>query len=307
MQLAGELDPDRLMTLIADGGRKAVGADAAVLALEENGALAVQRASGLGAAAQRALTDWFASTPASGEGIQVIGELETAPLLASVLKGPPPLTSLCSAPLPGPAGPRGMLVLLSRTGDAFPPQQADWIEAYAAQAGVALSNARLHSQREEMTHRDELTGLGNRRAFEEALDAEVLRYTRARREFSVALLDLDGFKVVNDRDGHAAGDQLLREVARALATSGRATDSVFRLGGDEFAVVMSDTGTADARGALMRTASAAAACDRRVGASVGIATCPGDGLVKDDLLRVADARLTEAKPPRSAAAGRRLA
>ncbi len=122
-QLAGELDPDRLMTLIADGGRKAVGADAAVLALEENGALAVQRASGLGAAAQRALTDWFASTPASGEGIQVIGELDNTPPLAPVLKGPPPLTSLCSAPLAGLAGSRGMLVLLSRTSDLFPPNR----------------------------------------------------------------------------------------------------------------------------------------------------------------------------------------
>ncbi len=163
---------------------------------------------------------------------------------------------------------------------------------------MALSNARLHAQQLEMTQRDELTALGNRRAFEEALDAEVLRFTRGQREFSVALLELDGFKVVNDRDGHAAGDQLLREVARALATAGRATDAVFRLGGDEFAVVMSETGTDHARGALLRTASAAAACDRRVGASVGIATCPGDGLVKDDLLRVADARLNEAKPPR---------
>ena len=111
-------------------------------------------------------------------------------------------------------------------------------------------------------------------------------------------LDLDNFKRVNDSDGHAAGDQLLREVAQALATAGRAIDSVFRLGGDEFAVVMPDTDTAAARGALTRTATAAAACDRRVGASVGIATCPGDGLVKDDLLRVADARLYRAKPPR---------
>ncbi len=149
-----------------------------------------------------------------------------------------------------------------------------------------------------MSRRDELTGLGNRRAFEEALDSEVLRFTRAQREFSVALLDLDRFRVVNEGAGQAAGDRLLREVARALATSSRATDSVFRLGGDEFAVVLPDTGTADAAGALTRTASAAAACDRRVGASVGIATCPANGLVKDDLLRVAGARLHEAKPPR---------
>ena len=297
-QLAGELDTDTLMNLIADGARKAVSADAAALLLEEEGTLMVQRASGLGAKAQRALEAWLASIPASADGVQLVDDTATVPLLAPVLDGPPPLTSLCSAPLPPAAGQRGMLVALSRTSHTFLPQDVDWIEAYAAQAAVALSNARLYARQQEMARRDELTALGNRRAFDEALDAEILRFTRAQREFSVALLDLDSFKAVNDSDGHAAGDRLLCDVARSLEGEGRATDAVFRLGGDEFAVVMTDTGTDEARRALTRTATAAAACDRRVGASVGIATCPADGLVKDDLLRVADARLYEAKPPR---------
>ncbi len=297
-QLAGELDPESLATQIIDGGRRAMGADAAALLQEQSGRLMVQRASGLGARAQRALESWIASIPAGATGIQVIDDAATVPTLEPLVEGPPPMTSLCCAPLPAAAGPAATLMVLSRTSAKFLPQDVDWFEAYATQAGVALSNARLYSQQQEMARRDELTGLGNRRAFEEALDAEAVRYTRAQREFSVAVLDLDRFKVVNDIDGHAAGDELLCKVARALATSGRASDSVFRLGGDEFAVVMPDTSTADAAGALTRTASWAAACDRRVGASVGIATCPTDGLIKDDLLRVADARLSEAKPPR---------
>ena len=122
-QLAGELDLDSLMTLIADGGRRAVGGDAAVLLLEENGALAVQRASGLSAAAQRALTAWFAGMPASGDGVQLVDDVGDVPVLAPVLAGPPPLTSLCCAPLPGPVGPSGMLVVLSRTSDTFLPQE----------------------------------------------------------------------------------------------------------------------------------------------------------------------------------------
>jgi diguanylate cyclase (GGDEF)-like protein len=275
-----------------------VGADAAVLLVEENGALAVQRASGLGATSQRALEAWFAGMPGSGNGVQLIDDVSEVPELAPVLEGSPPLTSLCCAPLPGAAGPNGMLVVLSRNSHTFLPQDLDWIEAFAAQAGVAVSNARLYADQQQMARRDQLTGLGNRRAFEEALDAEVLRFTRSQREFSLALLDLDNFKVVNDSDGHAGGDELLCDVARALEGLGRATDSVYRLGGDEFAVLLTDSDTDAARAGLTRSAAAAAACDMRVGVSVGIATCPGDGLIKDDLLRIADARLYEAKPPR---------
>ena len=83
---------------------------------------------------------------------------------------------------------------LARRPDTFLPQDLDWIEAYAAQAAVALSNARLYGVQQEMARRDELTSIGNRRAFDEALAAEVLRFTRYQTPFSVALLDLDGFK-----------------------------------------------------------------------------------------------------------------
>ncbi len=87
---------------------------------------------------------------------------------------------------------------------------------------MALSNARLYGAQQEMARQDELTSIGNRRAFDAALAAEVLRHTRYDAPFSVALLDLDGFKRVNDTDGHAAGDDLLRAVAQALEAMGRA-------------------------------------------------------------------------------------
>ncbi len=97
-QLAGELDLESLMTRIGDGGRKAVGADAAALLLEEDGALVVKRAGGLGASAQRALVDWFAGLPNRHHTVQLIDDLAAEPVLAPVLKGPPALSLavLCS-------------------------------------------------------------------------------------------------------------------------------------------------------------------------------------------------------------------
>ena len=296
--LSGELDLGALLSTVADGGRRTLNADAFALLLEDEGSMVVKRAGALEGGSQRALEEWLDERPVSREAVQIVDDVASIPELVPLLEAKSPLQSLCSAPLPGVAGPAGVLVALSRSPDTFLPQDLDWIEAYAAQAGVALSNARLYGAQEEMARQDELTAIGNRRAFEAALSAEVLRHTRYAAPFSVALLDLDGFKRVNDTDGHAAGDELLRAVAQALEAMGRRTDSVFRLGGDEFAVLMTATAREEAVTALTRTAAAAAACDPRVGASVGIATCPEDGHIADDLLRIADARLYAAKPPR---------
>ena len=296
--LSGELDLEALLSCVADGGRRALNADAFALLVEDGGNMVVKRASALEASGQRALEVWLDERPVNREAVQIVDDVAGFPELEPLLEANSPLRSLCSASMPGVSGPAGVLVALARHPDTFLPQDLDWIEAYAAQAAVAMSNARLYGVQQEMARQDDLTGIGNRRAFDEALAAEVLRHTRYDAPFSIALLDLDGFKRVNDSDGHAGGDELLRAVARALEGVGRATDSVFRLGGDEFAVLMTATDTSEAVAALSRTAAAAAACDKRVGASVGIATCPNDGLTADDLQRIADARLYAAKPPR---------
>ena len=296
--LSGELDLEALLSAVADGGRRTLNADAFALLLEEEGSMVVKRAGALEAGSQRALEEWLDERPVNREAVQIVDDAGSIAELEPLLEAKSPLRSLCSAPLPGVTGPAGVLVALARQPDTFLPQDLDWIEAYAAQAGVAVSNARLYGAQQEMARQDELTSIGNRRAFDAALSAEVLRHTRYDAPFSVALLDLDGFKRVNDTDGHAAGDELLIAVAQALEAMGRRTDSVFRLGGDEFAVLMTATDRGEALAALTRTAAAAAACDPRVGASVGIATCPDDGQIADDLLRVADARLYAAKPPR---------
>jgi len=98
----------------------------------------------------------------------------------------------------------------------------------------------------EQATRDWLTGLRNRRYFEETLADHVEAATRYGRELSLVLFDIDGFKQINDTHGHAAGDEALRQFAALLKESARKADIVCRHGGDEFAVILPETGTSDA-------------------------------------------------------------
>jgi diguanylate cyclase (GGDEF)-like protein len=111
-----------------------------------------------------------------------------------------------------------------------------------------LAAVRREMQREErFARQDPTTGAPNRRAFFERLSAEVERARRYRGTFALAVLDLDNFKSVNDRYGHAAGDELLRRLVAGLQTRLRTVDAVARLGGDEFAVVLPETPLEGAR------------------------------------------------------------
>lgn len=99
---------------------------------------------------------------------------------------------------------------------------------------------------EELSHSDPLTGLFNRRALDELMDREFARAARMGGEITVASVDLDDFKHINDTGGHAAGDETLRQIAAALTSSVRATDIVARIGGDEFMLVVAGDETAAA-------------------------------------------------------------
>jgi diguanylate cyclase (GGDEF)-like protein len=171
-------------------------------------------------------------------------------------------------------------------------------------ASVAVVNAmrtRLEGERDALRHSsltDPLTRLANRRALDERLDYEIARHTRQRREFTVLVLDLDGFKGVNDRFGHPAGDELLRDVAEALRDVVRDQDTVARVGGDEFCVLAPETGLAGGdqlayriERAVVRATSGVSA----LSASVGVAVFPRDGGVPAELIQTADSAQQEAK------------
>jgi diguanylate cyclase (GGDEF)-like protein len=144
----------------------------------------------------------------------------------------------------------------------------------------------------ELSRTDPLTGCLNRRGFAERLDAELQRAARDGADVAIVQLDLNGFKAVNDRHGHAAGDELLRWVGSTLQALLRASDATGRLGGDEFALLLPGVSAAEARVIADRTVAALA---ERVGSAAGVAVHPADGPDGDSLHRHADADLYAAK------------
>ncbi|MFV0460140.1 MAG: diguanylate cyclase domain-containing protein [Actinomycetales bacterium] len=146
---------------------------------------------------------------------------------------------------------------------------------------------------------DPLTGLANRRTLVTRVTGELT----AGREIALMMLDLDRFKEVNDRDGHAAGDQLLIELASVLRRCVRGHDMVARVGGDEFVVMLTDTLGVARVEPLVRSEVARVSRDRGypVTASIGVAQAPADGTDLEDLLAVADERLYEVKRSRDRA------
>jgi diguanylate cyclase (GGDEF)-like protein len=163
-------------------------------------------------------------------------------------------------------------------------------------------NRRMHRIVRQQALIDGLTGLANRRNAERSLATEASRAERFGGPLSVVLVDLDDFKEVNDRHGHLAGDDVLRELAIVLTETVRSVDVAARWGGEEFALIL--PGADAAGGAQLAERARAALADRtiltqegvpvRVTASFGVASSPehGDG---DDLLRAADSALYEAK------------
>jgi diguanylate cyclase len=173
------------------------------------------------------------------------------------------------------------------------------IYVYASQI-VQRVGEQVKAERE--VRRDELTSLPNRLAFFEELESAFLRLTRSHEQFAVLYLDLNDFKIVNDRCGHAAGDKLLIDVGSRLRESVRQVDLVARLGGDEFAIVVVDV--ADAAIVTALAARIVSSLDRPfiidgrqiyTGACVGIAFAPADGDNPEFLLKNADEALYDAK------------
>ncbi len=162
---------------------------------------------------------------------------------------------------------------LGVAGGSFTDEDQRTLELLAPIISIALHRTRSYPRPPKDTTHDALTGLLNRRAFEERAEVELARRTRYGQSFSLALLDLDGFNVANDRFGEAAGDELLRNVATILNTHTRVMDAAFRLGGDEFAILMPGTALDGAKTFTERCRQYihdAKLCDGTVTASFGV-------------------------------------
>jgi diguanylate cyclase (GGDEF)-like protein len=160
-------------------------------------------------------------------------------------------------------------------------------------SGLAARMAELEAQ----ATTDPLTGVANRRSFQASLEAELKRATRDGRALALVLIDLDGFKEVNDTHGHPFGDGVLQVVAEKMQSSMRATDIVARVGGDEFAILLPAT-TAHGAEALVeraRGAAAGAIGGTRLTWSAGVASFPADARNAETLVECADVALYCAK------------
>ena len=178
-------------------------------------------------------------------------------------------------------------------------QRLQALRLFADQASAALALAARMDELRFLADHDPLTGLLNRRAFIRDLEAEIDRSNRYKHTFALMICDLDGFKELNDREGHPAGDEALRQVSTVLTEGTRVSDRVFRIGGDEFALLLPEADREGAPLALRRLTKTFQERVRKqlrgVDASFGIAIFPDDGSNTDELFRAADAALYEAK------------
>jgi diguanylate cyclase (GGDEF)-like protein len=210
----------------------------------------------------------------------------------------------CAASIPvlSDEGPLGLVLCGDRVHRHWREADRAVLAQLALAGAVVVDNARLReAERHEASH-DALTGLLNRRAFSELFSDALAESARTDQPLAVLMLDLDGFKEVNDNYGHHCGDELLTEVGRRLRAGVRDGDFIARMGGDEFAVVLTNDGEDAAAHAVAARLKATLERPVHLGthtvsveASMGVALTAEHGHDSDDLLQGADLAMYEAK------------
>lgn|GEM_PF-6753059 len=310
---AGATEPDEaaLAGLVADTLVRTSGADACVVSRwdEDNAALE--------------MLSWKGHLDCGQSGM--LGDLTRFPLTRKVLlDGTPQLVrsdgsrasgetamlkrtgarQLLLVPLTAAGRTIGLLQLYLATDErTFTEQETAVYRSLAGQAAVALQNVQLLRRLRAAADVDQVTSVNNHRYLQERLTQEVARSARSRSPLSVLMIDLDGFKAINDIHGHADGDRVLRNVAAGLRLAVRANDIVARYGGDEFVVLMPDTELAAAQLVAERVVAGvkgqrhqlADGSEGTVACSAGLALYPDDGRTATRLLRAADAAMYKVK------------
>jgi diguanylate cyclase (GGDEF)-like protein len=173
------------------------------------------------------------------------------------------------------------------------------LRTFANQATTALGSMSQFEEMRFLADHDPLTRLGNRRAFMSRLELETSRSLRYGTSFALVVCDLDGFKEVNDRFGHLAGDEALEHVADVLRDVVRGSDGAYRLGGDEFGLILVETGEHEVGEVVARVRSTLVQSEDEhlngVRASFGVAVCPENGVTPGGLYNAADQAMYESK------------
>jgi diguanylate cyclase (GGDEF)-like protein len=295
-ELVSALRLEEVLAKVTRNAKAAVESKEFALLIDEDGVPGCRSSTDLSPGVTGRLERWAIQAADALRGPVEVEDVSLVPVLAPLgARDDARFGSLSAVPLTFRGEHLGVLIALASQPHSFLPRDSDLIHSYAAQAAVAIANARLYEAQEQLASRDGLTGLLNHREFHEALGREIERSARYAGRFGLVIFDLDRFKAVNDAQGHAEGDRVLRGVASAIAGACRSSDLAFRIGGDEFALVLPEAGHAAAEVAADRVRAAIEAMDRSIDVSFGVAVWPHDGADKEELLATADARLYRMK------------
>jgi diguanylate cyclase (GGDEF)-like protein len=219
------------------------------------------------------------------DGTGYAGEL-SAPLVD--VRGWFVLCTLCASD-----GPFGAVYADGHASRTIRSREAEFVRNLASIAAVSIENGTLLERTQELASRDPLTGLLNRRAFSERVNAVIARASKVRTQFAYALIDVDDFKAINDAKGHTHGDETLAAVAQTLLGTSRTEDVVGRYAGDEFVVLINNCDEELARTLAARLSASLRA--RNLRCSIGVAVYPQDATGEHGLIEAADRALYNTK------------
>jgi diguanylate cyclase (GGDEF)-like protein len=284
--LAAGMNADEVMSIVVERTALLTSAACALIAISEGDDLVVRAVS-------RPTSAVFPSRlPRSGPATACVAErrpvqiddAETDPRADPDTRARYRATSLVYVPLLYGESAVGVLEVTSAKARAFTDEDVETMRLLAQLIAIALHRAYTYPRpRQDILH-DALTGLGNRRAYDERIEAELARNDRYRHSFSLARLELDGLEDAGDRFGQAAADEALLQLALILQRDTRAIDACFRIAADEFAIVMPGTSLEGARILVERCRAhlaEARLCDGLVRVSFGVVEAgqePADAL-----------------------------
>jgi diguanylate cyclase (GGDEF)-like protein len=294
---ASDLDLDAVMQLIAARAQELTGASAGVIELADGDEMVYRVTVGEATPFQGVRLKMASSLSGlcvAEEKVLRSDDTATDPRVDAEACRRVNARSMLCVPLVHQGETVGVLKVYSPEAHNFADGDVETLELLSDLVAAHMSHASLFAAEVHGGRHDALTGLLNRRAYEERLPVEIARASRYAWPLSLCLLDLDGFKAINDTLGHPAGDRALQQVA-ALLDESRLADDAFRIGGDEFALLMPKTCHEDAELAAARLADSIkdiGMSDGSLGASFGVAEGAEDPII---LHAMADERLLAAK------------